>query len=217
MRYRRDVALNPITLYEVHAISFMFEMKLRNIPPLVILTMASTFYQCASTPSNTGFTQSGLNFQNGTYLDKVYKNENSVLTRQNMPIRIDSINIDFIHDYPNVSAKYCRNTLEAELVKFFEFSSTQASPKLTAEFAITYLDPGDAAARIVAGELGAGHAWIQIEGVVRQKDEIIFAFIDRKRNSGKAGLSDLAGPADKKLVTFMIQEISQLLIKEING
>jgi hypothetical protein len=68
---------------------------------------------------------------------------------------------------------------------------------------------GSAFARMVAGELGAGHGWVQIEGRVTDEESgvLLVSFADRRRGSGAVGFRDLGGDSGPAMVREMITAI----------
>jgi hypothetical protein len=85
------------------------------------------------------------------------------------------------------------------------------------ELAVTEMTLGSAFARMMAGELGAGHVWVQVEGrVVDAGSGVLLAsFADRRRDSGSAGLEDLAGSAGSGLLREMIVAIGDDIRAEL--
>ena len=85
------------------------------------------------------------------------------------------------------------------------------------EIAITEMTPGSAAGRMFAGELGLGHAWVQVEGRVVDIDlnEEVVAFSDRRRHSGAIGFRDIGGDAGPSLVREMLETIAAELVQEL--
>ena len=61
------------------------------------------------------------------------------------------------------------------------------------ELAITEMTPGSSSVRLWAGEFGAGHAFVQVEGQVLyvESGTELATFCDRRRASGAAGLKDV--------------------------
>jgi hypothetical protein len=78
------------------------------------------------------------------------------------------------------------------------------------DLAITEMTPGSAFARIMAGEIGAGHAWVQIEGrVIDEESGVLLAsFADRRRKSGAHGFRDVMGDSGPAMVREMIRAIA---------
>ena len=85
------------------------------------------------------------------------------------------------------------------------------------DLAITFMDPGSASDRLLAGEIGAGHAQLQIEcKVIDISNGTLPAwFAERRRSSGDGGLNDLGGDAGRSLIKEMTQNISKDISKEL--
>jgi hypothetical protein len=73
------------------------------------------------------------------------------------------------------------------------------------------VDPGGGFARVMAGELGAGHAWVQVEGRVTDPTSgaLLAAFADRQRDSGLAGVRDTFGDVGPSLVKERLTAIGR--------
>ena len=69
------------------------------------------------------------------------------------------------------------------------------------ETAITDLDPGSRLARWMAGELGAGHSYVQVEGIIRDAStqKVLMRFADKRAGSGTGGLDITGGDPDQMM------------------
>ena len=78
---------------------------------------------------------------------------------------------------------------------------------------------GSAAKRIWAGEFGAGHAKLQIEGKVvdTQSGEVIAAFAERRRSSGSLGAQDLKGDAGPHIIEHLVGLVSADINSELRA
>jgi len=86
------------------------------------------------------------------------------------------------------------------------------------QLAITQMDPGSAVGRMIVGELGAGHAKIQVEGRLENNaGDIIMAFSDLRSNSGAIGLKDLGGDAGPQLVKDSLGELAEAIMAELKS
>jgi len=85
------------------------------------------------------------------------------------------------------------------------------------DVAITEMTPGSGFWRVLAGELGAGHAWVQVEGRVVDpaSGAQLAAFADRQRDSGATGLRDSLGDVGPTLVRERLTEIGESARKEL--
>jgi len=84
---------------------------------------------------------------------------------------------------------------------------------------IVELTPGSRAARAWAAELGAGHAIIQIEGVLSDSatGSELAAFADKRRDSGAIGFEDVFYDASPTLVNRLLEAFTSGLVKEIQS
>ena len=126
-------------------------------------------------------------------------------------ILLGDIATDKIGDRKDVGVAECVTWLEASLLKGSIIVVDQSDLKYRIDLAITYMDPGSAAKRIWAGELGAGHAQVQVEGKVFdiESGQIVATFAERKRSSGAIGLKDIGGDAGPSLIKQMLNLISE--------
>lgn len=85
------------------------------------------------------------------------------------------------------------------------------------DLAITEMTPGSAFARIMAGELGAGHAWLQIEGYVTDEESsvLLVSFADRRRGSGAHGFRDVVGDSGPAMIGEGITAIGYDIRREL--
>jgi len=69
------------------------------------------------------------------------------------------------------------------------------------------------------GELGAGHAQVQVEGKITNMSngDLLATFAERRRSSGAVGFKDLGGDAGPALIKHMIGEISSDINDELRS
>lgn len=93
----------------------------------------------------------------------------------------------------------------------------EAGKDALVELAITEMSPGSRMGRIMAGELGSGHAWVQVEGRVTDAESkrLLMAFRDRRRSSGAMGARDLGGDTGPQLMRELIGAIGADIRAEI--
>jgi len=172
---------------------------------------------CASTPTDSGYLSNYSELQQGKYLEKQLAHTDGIKKTANPKIMLGSISVDKISDKKDVSVKDCVAWLTTGLEKEGMISAKNSKAELRMDLAITDMSPGSAANRILAGELGAGHAHVQIEGRVVdiKSGKVLFSFADKQGSSGEIGLDDLGGDAGASLVEQMIVKISKNINKEI--
>jgi hypothetical protein len=179
---------------------------------------------CASTPKRTGYLSDYDKLTKGKYLDNYWINTSLATKYKSSKFLLSTISINKISDQKGVSAENCREWLRNSLIKTASSSginflivedSTKAQVRL--DIGITEMTPGSAGGRVFAGELGIGHAWVQVEGSVVDvaSKESIALFSDRRRSSGAAGLKDVAGDSGPSLVRGMLENIGADIIKEL--
>jgi hypothetical protein len=181
---------------------------------------------CATTAQKTGYLQSYDKLSKGKYLKNFWANNSYITKKEIKNINVEEINIDRIADQKGVKAEECKKWMQSALLKAvssfdnrFPFSSPSSKAQWKLEIAITMISPGSAGGRMFAGELGMGHAWVQVEGRifdVGQNEEVI-AFSDFRRSSGVIGLRDIGGDAGPSLVREMLEEIASDIVKEFSG
>ncbi len=97
------------------------------------------------------------------------------------------------------------------------FTTEAGQAEAVLHIAITEMTPGSAGGRIFAGELGMGHAFVQVEGrlVDLESGKDLVAFADRRRSSGAIGFEDMGGDAGPRLVRRMLKGIAADLVREL--
>ena len=103
----------------------------------------------------------------------------------------------------------CVGWLKSDLLKGRIISDSQEA-RYRLDLAITHMDPGSRAKRLLAGEFGAGHAQLQIEGKVIdvESNEVVASFAERRRSSGAIGIEDVAGDAGPHIIEHLVSLIS---------
>ncbi|MEM9281757.1 MAG: DUF4410 domain-containing protein [Verrucomicrobiota bacterium] len=163
--------------------------------------------------------------EKGDLLERVWQAPNASIP-QSARIQLNTIDTRSIQDHEMISASQAKEILTSRLLttgKTKEINITTNKNSQTTEFAILEISivkmtPGSAAARILAGELGAGHAIVQVEGKLLRKSngEALFIFSDRRGASGLAGIKDLAGDQGKNLVTKLLTAIADDIVAELD-
>ena len=85
------------------------------------------------------------------------------------------------------------------------------------DVAIVERSTGNALARVIAGELGSGHAWVQVDARVVDPDsgKVLAELSDRRRGSGVIGLRDTFGSSGPAMVREMLAGIGSDIRKEL--
>ncbi len=192
---------------------------------IVFLLLAIIFLGgCSSNVVNTGYHSNYAGFKTGVYVEKCSVN-GSLLNKNNYSaIHILSLSTAAISNQEGVSVDDCVQWLKTYIASAaatkgvpVSFGSDNTTQPLVMEIAITEMTPGSAFGRMMAGEFGVGHAWVQVEGRITDEelDEIVFSFSDRRRSSDHIGLSDIGGNAGPGMVRKMLEEIANDMVNEI--
>jgi hypothetical protein len=161
---------------------------------------------CTATVKPTGYLDNYQQMKSGNELEQFWSDPAAIAKAQPAGVVLGSI--DVRATAPTQAARdQAQSWLSASLL------GSTASPTdrdicgptgpnaARLDVAITEMDPGSGFARVMAGELGAGHAWVQVEGRVTGADGALLAtFADRQRDSGYHGLQDTLGDVGPALV-----------------
>lgn len=186
----------------------------------LILLLASG---CATTKTS-GFLSGSEQLHKGQFLENYWADAGlkpQTLTK----ILVEDIDISRITDQPPVTRAEASQWLKTAIV-----SSIQAqpgwqtgvsgeSPTAKLSLAITFLTPGSANGRIIAGEFGLGHAIVQVDGklVDASSGKEVAAFSVRRRDSGSIGFEDALGDVSPRLVKRMLDKIASDVVKELSA
>jgi len=176
---------------------------------------------CTSPLRQTGYLKNYKQLRPGKYLEQLWSDPERIAQGQYRKIVIGRIEARVVDTEKVTGEEACNwlrfavlgnTTLPEALVL-----GTQTGKIAKLGLAITEMTPGSAFARIMAGELGAGHAWIQIEGRVTDDESgvLLVSFADRRRGSGAHGLRDLAGDSGPAMVREGIAAIGRAIRAEL--
>jgi hypothetical protein len=185
---------------------------------LAIILLMSGFILTghAAAPKASGYLSDYDRLVEGEYLE-AYWVDMAQIKRSTAPrIVLGEISIAGIKDHKGVTVADCVGWLKNDLLKGRIISDSQEA-KYRLDLAITHMDPGSAAKRLLAGEFGAGHAQLQMEGKVVdiQSGEIVASFAERRRSSGAIGAEDLAGDAGPHIIEHLVNLISEDINSEL--
>ncbi|MCP4090189.1 MAG: hypothetical protein GY746_10395 [Gammaproteobacteria bacterium] len=185
-----------------------------------LLVAFSLIGGCASTPTTTSeYLADYERLQPGQYLEKFWSDGDQIQKTDPVVIFLGDVDISQLSDKKDLSVDDAVGWLKLDLENRGVVTSKHPNASLRADLAITYMDPGSAAKRMWAGELGAGHAQVQIEGKVIEVESgmLLASFAERRRSSGAIGLKDLDGDAGPGLVQEMIKLISEDVSNELQS
>lgn len=199
-------------------------MKITNIIAICIVAV-TLFSGCASPIKRTGYLTNYDKMGEGKYLENYWVNKALISSHKYSKIYVSDIDISRIANQLGVTTNDCIRWLRNSLIDtaretgdHFIFAPEANIAQVKFEIAITEMTPGSAGGRMFAGELGMGHAWIQIEGRLTdaKNGEEIVVLSDRRRSSGAIGLRDIGGNVGPDLVREMLQQVGVDIIKELN-
>ena len=164
----------------------------------------------AASPKKSGYLSDYDRLVEGEYLEAYWVDVTQIEKRDTPSMLLGEITASKIKDHKGVSVTDCVGWLRKDLLKGVVVSDGQAA-KYRLDLAITHMDPGSRAKRLWAGEFGAGHAQLQIEGKVvdTESGEVVAAFAERRRSSGALGAKDLEGDAGPHIIEHLVGLISE--------
>ena len=163
----------------------------------------------AASPKSSGYLSDYAHLVEGEYLEAYWIDMAAIERSKSPAIGLGKISAIGVKDHKGVTVDNCVTWLKSDLQgKLISASYTDARYKL--DLAITHMDPGSAAKRIWAGEFGAGHAQLQIEGIVidTESGEVVAEFAERRRSSGAIGIEDVGGDAGPHIIEHLVSLIA---------
>lgn len=191
---------------------------------LIILCQGFVMVGCASTGAKTGYLQNYGDLKRGTFLEGFYVSPEaaSANTALIQVGEIDTSKTPGTATYsPSQAANDLRGALKTAVQRHDQMSryrfdgGGQANAQL--DIAITEINPGSRAGRFFAAELGAGHAYVQVEGKLSSVPAgiVLATFSEKRRSSGLAGTLDMLQDAGPILMKQMLDGIAADIIQEI--
>ena len=176
-----------------------------------------------SSPVSTGYLDRQALLQPGQYLDGVWCSDRVGQAPAYSHVRVVSVEAHGVQDAKGVSASDAVSWLRTQLMAGDESNHddvflmiSDKGPTASLELVITEMTPGSVAARFWAGEFGAGHASVQVEGKLTDATEgvLLCELVQRTRASGAAGLRDLGGDSGPAMVKQMLGMVARALRDE---
>ncbi|MGK0176730.1 MAG: hypothetical protein ACJAYS_001163 [Lentimonas sp.] len=193
------------------------------ITSFTIAIIVSILASGCNTVRDTGYFHEYSILRSGRFLEKTWHSGENI--SQYNEIKVVKIDIEMIKDAKGITTEDARRELKKNLQRFSKihglrliFDATDNSDsEYELKVAVTEMTPGSAAARIWFGELGIGHAKIQVEGRLSDQTtpQDIFLFSDRRGDSGAIGLADLGGDAGPSLVKKMLLSLAEDIVFEL--
>ena len=180
---------------------------------LVFFVMASTAW--AASPKPSGYLSDYSRLSHGHALEAFWADTTAITPAAE--IALGEITEPHLKDKKHVTVEECANWLRRDVLSHSLFSENAPDVKYRLDLAITHMDPGSATKRIMAGELGAGHAQVQVEGKVidTESGNSVAEFAERRSSSGAIGLEDLKGDSGPELIEHLIKLIGEDVAAEM--
>jgi hypothetical protein len=181
---------------------------------------------CAATPERFQFVRQEARLTAGRNVDLIWTDSERIARKTYLPLALGPISTRYVQDQKGITAaeaeSHFRDAIlqkakEANLPLVVDGGEASAPARL--ELAITEMYPGGRVDRIMNGEFGAGHAWVQVEGRVvdAESGEELAAFADRRRSSAWIGLRDVFRNAGPVVVREMLEGIAGDIVSELDA
>jgi hypothetical protein len=199
-------------------------MKIRAAPTSILVAVAGVFVAACSTPTGGAYLEDYDRMGKGKYLDQFWSDTARIRQGKYTRVVLASIEPVGIEDQKGVTIDQAVEWLRES----FSYARLDADPPILIdlgepgrvarlELAVTRMDPGSATARILAGELGAGHADVQVEGRLKDAEDgaLLATFAQRTRASGAIGFQDVGGDAGPEMVQEIMGMIGRAIEQEV--
>lgn len=182
---------------------------MRHARSIVLLMAMVALNGYAASPKPSGYLSNYDRLVEGEYLEAYWADPGQIERSSSPNILLGDIATTGIKDHKGVTVDDCVKWLRNDLLSS-RMISDDVSTRYRLDLAITYMNPGSAAKRLWAGEFGAGHAQLQIEGKVvdMESGEVIAEFAERRRSSGAIGIQDMGGDAGPHIIEHLVNLIS---------
>ena len=197
-------------------------LKLKTVFGIVWLNFV--LIGCTSPVIDTGFHSDYAKLKRGEHLQRCFVNQSAISINDYSGIVIRSITTKnlinrrgiSINDSKHWLESYLKRSASAKNIPILTEDSFGANPVLL-ELCITEMTPGDERYQLLSSGLGAGHAYIQVEGRVLDSisGEELFLFSERERSTGKDRTTGMVQNSGPQLVLKMIEKISEDIVDEL--
>src|ERR1051325_1106704 len=192
--------------------------NIRNLFFIVAIGFAVTGWGLAK---KSGFITDFERMPRGEHVDRFRSNPQLLTGEALAHVYVAEVDTSSVKDAPKVNSKELAGFLrqavnDALKQKGFTPEGDRGAATSELQLAISELNPGDATARIIAAELGAGHAKVDGKLVSKSGAEIA-AFVDRRNSSGAIGFSDVGGDAGPKLMEDLLRKIAIKAVDELRS
>lgn len=183
---------------------------------LVYILTSSVF---AASPKPSGYLADYGHLEHGEFLEAFWADKIAAAADMDTEILLGEVSTEKIKKHKGVTVEDCVNWLTTGLQEHAWISTGFADASYRLDLAITHMDPGSASKRILAGELGAGHAQVQVEGklIEMASGKTVAEFAERRSSSGALGLEDLKGDSGPELIEHLLGLISDDAAAELKA
>ena len=184
----------------------------------VLFTVFTMTAQAAS-PKPSGYLSDYDRLVEGEYLEAWWVDMPAIERSKSPVVLLGDISPIKVKDHKGVSVEEAIGWLKADLLAGATVSYAAGDTPYRIDLAISYMDPGSAAKRIWAGEFGAGHAQLQVEGIVTdvRNNTVVAEFAERRRSSGAIGIEDLGGDAGPHIIEHLVNLIADDIDSELRA
>lgn len=195
-------------------------MKLKSI--LTICFITTLLFGCVTTKySNVNILENKNSMSEGRHAEAVWINKDKFKCNELFKILLDEVNIDNVSDEKGITRNEGKIVL-AKVILNSQYNNgillaKNPSPDYRMKLAITNMSPGDRASRIWAAELGFGHANVELQAIITNKqNERIIEIRDSRNHSGALGFRDNFEDSGPQLVRELLQETSDDILQELH-
>ncbi len=187
------------------------------------ILITTLLWGCATTKySNVNLLDNYNSTNNGSYVKSVWINNSKIKSNETFKIFLEEINIDNISDEKGITKIEGKNVLKNSIMNSQYNNGILVTKDDTSDYsmalAITNMSPGDRASRMWAGELGFGHANVELQVIITNKEsERVIEIKDSQSNSGAIGFRDIPEDSGPQLVRELLQAISDNILQELNS
>lgn len=182
---------------------------------IIVLICGFVLPAHAASPKASGYLSDYNRLSEGEYLEAYWVDMAQIERSKSPSMFLGEITVAGVKDHKGVTVADCVNWLKKDLLKGMFVTGDKAA-KYRLDLAITNIDPGSSTKRLWAGEFGAGHAHLQIEGKVVdiKSGKVVAAFAERRHSSGALGAEDLGGDAGPHIIKHLVRLISEDVDRE---
>jgi hypothetical protein len=190
---------------------------------ILMISYITVLGGCASPPIRSSYSNDIQPTIEGKYIEKVWIDKAILSSVQYTEVRLQNVQGVGIVDQTNITVAEAVQWLKEAIIEpgndSIVLQSNNKGRMANLELVITELDPGSTSARFWAGEFGAGHAWVQIEGKLTdsENNKLLGYLSERSRKSGVLTFRNARGSdSGPGLIHDIIFDIAEKMKKEIS-